>query len=565
VGICVEPGLEMGIGLLGILKAGGAYVPLDPAYPSRRLAFMLEDAQMSVLLTQERLLAGLPEHSTEVLCLDTEWDAIAREGQDNLISEVTAKNLVYVIYTSGSTGTPKGVAIQHVSLVNLATWHQHVYRVQPTDRATQLASLAFDASVWELWPYLTAGASMHIPDAASRATISQLIEWLTAEAITICFLPTPLAEAILAEPWPRRVALRELLTGGDKLHRGPGKTCAFTLVNHYGPTEYTVVTTCAPVAAGTDLDSSPPIGRPIANTQIYLLDHNLQPLPIGVPGELYIGGAGLAQGYLKRPELTAERFIPHPFSNQPGTRLYKTGDLARYLPDGNLEFLGRLDQQVKIRGFRIELGEIEAVLCLHTAVREAVVLAREDRATGKHLVAYLVTNRTLVPASAELRGFLRDKLPDYMLPSAFVRLEALPLTPNGKVDRRALLNLEGQRLDAKEPYVMPQNETEQTIAAMWQGLLHVEKVGIHDNFFDLGGHSLLGTQLISQLRNTFQVEFSLRSLFEEPTVAGIAKTLAVSRKDKQDVLDKIADVLKKLGGIPEEEAKTLLAEKTVGH
>lgn len=410
VALCLEPSLEMVVGILGILKAGGAYLPLDPAYPQERLAFMLQDAQVSVLLTQKHLVEQLPDSQVQVVYWDADWEMIIALNSDrNPKSQVTADNLAYVIYTSGSTGQPKGVEIQHSGLVNLATWHQRTYSVTPVDRATQLAGLAFDASVWELWPYLTAGASIHIPDSEALLRSAdrelclsplKLIEWLATEAITICFMPTPLAAIVLEEQLPTQWALRFLLTGGDKLHRVPRKAFTFNLVNHYGPTENTVVTTCATVGCASD--TPPPIGRAIANTQVYILDANLQPVPIGVPGELYISGVGLARGYLNRPELTVEKFISHPFSDEPGVRLYKTGDLARYLPDGNIEFLGRIDQQVKIRGFRIELGEIEAVLSQHPAVQETVVLAREYDSSDKRLVAYVVPNKGEIPVVSEL-------------------------------------------------------------------------------------------------------------------------------------------------------------------
>jgi aspartate racemase len=364
-------------------------------------------------------------------------------------------------------------------------------------------------------------------------------------------------------------SVRQLLAGGDVLsvphvQQVVGALPGCQLINGYGPTENTTFTCCFPVTAVEHLGSSVPIGRPIANTQVYVLDRHLQPVPVGVVGELYTGGAGLARDYWHRPELTAERFLPHPFSQEPGARLYKTGDLVRYRPDGNLEFVGRIDQQVKIRGFRVELGELETILALHPAVRETVVLARENGAGDKHLVAYLVPHPGLAPAAAELRSFVRDKVPEYMMPSAFVLLEAMPLTPNGKVDRQVLLRLEGRPLESTAPYVKPQSQVERTIAALWQDLLHVDKVGLSDNFFDLGGHSLLGTQLVAQLRNTFHVEFPLHSLFAEPTVAGIANIIATAQ-ETQGTVDKIAEALKKLKGLSEEEAKILLTEKSAGN
>jgi len=390
VGVCVEPSVEMIVGLLATLKAGAAYVPLDPTFPRERLTFMLEDARTRVLLTQERISPRVSGYAGRIVCLDADWERIARESDGNPAGDVTPDDLAYVIYTSGSTGRPKGVEIPHAGLNNLVVWHQRAYHVSASDRATQLAAPGFDASVWEIWPYLTAGASLYIVDERTRASAHDLAEWLSAHAITLCFLPTPLTEAVLDGPWPEGIALRALLTGGDRLHRRPPRGLPFSLVNHYGPTENTVVATCATVAPAAESDALPPIGFPIANVEVYLLDPRLEPVPIGVAGELHIGGAGLARGYLHHPELTAEKFIPHPFSARPGARLYRTGDLVRYLPDGAIEFLGRIDQQVKIRGFRIELGEIESVLGQHPAVREAVVSAREDQPDDQRLVAYVV-------------------------------------------------------------------------------------------------------------------------------------------------------------------------------
>jgi amino acid adenylation domain-containing protein len=515
----------MVVGLLGILKAGGAYVPLDPAYPAERLAFMLSDTQTPVLLTQKPLVDKLPAYAGEMICLDGDKPAIAQESEKNLTSGATSANLAYVIYTSGSTGQPKGVEIQHAGVVNLITWHQKTYKVMPTDRVTQLASLAFDASVWELWPYLTVGASIHIPNEETRSYPSKLLEWLAAEAITLCFMPTPLAESVLEEQLPKSLALRALLTGGDKLHRRPPENLPFRLVNHYGPTENTVVTTWAPVASVTETDVPPSIGRPISNTQVYLLDHHLNPVPIGIPGELHISGDGLARGYLHRRELTAEKFIQNPFSDDPKIRMYRTGDMARYLPDGNIEFLGRIDHQVKIRGFRIELGEIEMVMNQHPAVRETVVIVREDVPGDNRLVAYMVAGQDQGLESGELRDFLQQKLPGYMLPSAFVKLDQLPLDPNGKVDRQALPAPDKTRSDLQSNFVAPRTAVEEMLSGIWSEVLGIERVGVHDNFFELGGHSLLGTRIISRIRDEFQVELPLLSLFEKPTAAGLSELI----------------------------------------
>jgi amino acid adenylation domain-containing protein len=391
VGLCVARSIEMVIGLLAVLKAGGAYVPLDPGYPKERLAFMLEDMSAPVLLSQGSVFERLPALAAPPILLDSDWGTIAGEGEANPPVSTRPANLAYVIYTSGSTGRPKGVAVAHRGLVNLARWHQRCYAITERDRATQVASQAFDASVWELWPYLISGASVHIADDETRNDPSKLWQWLERERITICFLPTPLAEIVREKVCPPDFALRKLLTGGDALRRAPLPGRPFEMFNHYGPTEDTVVTTSTAVPGGGERNGPPPIGRPIANTQVYLLDRHFQPVPIGVPGELYIGGEGLARGYLGRPELTAWSFIPNPFSVVPGARLYRSGDLARYRPDGSIEFLGRVDQQVKLRGYRIELGEIEAVLHQHPSVQKAAVLLREDTPGDRRLVAYIVS------------------------------------------------------------------------------------------------------------------------------------------------------------------------------
>ncbi|KAB8320294.1 non-ribosomal peptide synthetase [Tolypothrix campylonemoides VB511288] len=391
VGLCVERSFDMVIGMLGILKAGAAYVPLDPTYPPERLSFMLEDAQVPVILTQERWLNRLETQNSALICLDKDWETIAQESEDNLTTNITANNLAYVIYTSGSTGKPKGVQIEHRALLNLVFWHQKTFAVSPLDRVTQIAGVAFDACSWEILPYLSAGASIYFPDEETRLLPDKLQDWIVSKGITISFVPTPLAEKLLLLNWSNNTALRILLTGGDKLHQSLLAEYPFQFINNYGPTENTVVTTSGQVSVTNQADIAPAIGRPIANTQVYILDKLLQPVPIGVPGELYIVSDGLARGYLNSADLTGEKFIPNPFSNQPKARLYKTGDLVRYRQDGNIEFLGRLDEQVKIRGYRIELGEIEAVLSQHPAVLQTVVMTRENEGE-KRLVAYVALN-----------------------------------------------------------------------------------------------------------------------------------------------------------------------------
>jgi len=520
VGICVERSLDLVVGLLGILKAGGAYMPLDPSYPSERLSFMLEDAQAPVLVTQQHLARRLDTQKAHVVCLDTEPIALSEQSTLDPTSTVTIDDLAYIIYTSGSTGRPKGVQITHDGLLNLVFWHQRAFAVTPFDRATQLTSPAFDATGWELWPYLTAGASVYLPDEDTRVSPPALRDWLLKHSVTITFLPTALAESVMTLDWPSTTSLRLLLTGADTLRHYPSPTLPFRLVNNYGPTEATVVATYGHVPPTEHSDGRPSIGRPIANTQTYILDEHLQQVPIGEPGELYIGGVGLARGYLNRPELTNEKFIPHPFSSELGARLYKTGDLARYMPDGQIAFMGRTDHQIKIRGYRVEPDEIMSVLNGHPAVQTSLVVARE--AGEKHLVAYLVLVPGAYVTASSLRETLMTYLPDYMIPAAFVQMDALPLTPNGKVDRAALPAPGVANTIQEEIITAPSTPTEEHVAGIVTALLQLEQVGIDDNFFMLGGHSLLGTQIIARVAETFGIELPLRSLFEVPTVRLLA-------------------------------------------
>ncbi|HET9920658.1 MAG TPA: non-ribosomal peptide synthetase [Ktedonobacteraceae bacterium] len=521
VGICVERSVDMVVGLLGILKAGGAYVPMDTTYPPERLAFMLEDTQAPVLITQKHLVERLPTRAS-VVCLDDEADAalLAQQESTDPACSITADALAYVIYTSGSTGRPKGVMIRHESLLNLVFWHRSAFEVSAADRATQVASPAFDAIGWELWPYLSAGASVYLPDEETRITPLLLRDWLIQHEITLSFLPTILAEQVMALQWPERVPLRCLLTGADKLQHYPAASLPFTLVNNYGPTEATVVATFGPVYPRERPEGFPSIGRPIANTQVYILDEHLRQVPIGQTGELYIGGTGLAQGYLNRPELTAERFIKHPF--EPGKRLYRTGDLVRYLPDGQIAFVGRADQQIKLRGYRIEPGEIIAALNEHPAVQASVVVAREDIPGERRLVAYIVPTPGVVASVNALRASLASALPDYMIPSVFVQLDALPQTHSGKVDRDALPVPDAANTLSEEHLTAPTTPVEEQLVEIVASLLGLEHVGIDDNFFMLGGHSLLGTQLIARVADTFGVNLPLRHLFESPTVRLLA-------------------------------------------
>jgi amino acid adenylation domain-containing protein len=536
VGVCLERSVELVVGFLGILKAGGAYVPLDPAYPPERLTYLASDAELPVILTTSSLLSRLPDlPRCTMCCLDLEAERLAEESPEAL-SGPTLDQLAYTIYTSGSTGQPKGVEILHRGVLNMALWHRDTFGLTAADRVTQLVSPSFDVAGAELWPALIAGACVCIPDEETRLAPAALRDWLLAQHITLTILPTPLAERVLALPWPEEGALRWLLTGGDILRHYPAPGLPFTLVNNYGPTEASVVATATRVEPLDAPECPPSIGRPIANTQIYLLDQHRQLVPIGVPGELHIGGIGLARGYLQRPELTEARFLPHPFSQAKGARLYKTGDLARYRPDGTLEFLGRLDNQVKVRGFRIEPGEIEAVLARHPSIAEAVVLAREDLAGEKMLIAYVVAGESLSLSASDLRTFVLESLPEYMVPARFVWLEQLPLTPNGKVDRKTLPQQAQADLHLTTPFVPPRHVVEEQLAALWAEVLDlpVERVGIHDDFFALGGHSLRATQLLARVQATFQVELPLRAVFAAPTIAGLLEQLAQSAADQAD-------------------------------
>lgn len=521
VGLCLDRSITMIIGLLGILKAGGAYVPLDSAYPKERLAFILHDAQMLVLLTQQSLLERLSEvKDTQVLCVDTAWEQITQQSRAYPASAVGPRNLAYVIYTSGSTGTPKGVQIEHRGLCNISLAQTQAFRVAARDRFLQFASLSFDVSIWEIVMTFTNGGALILAPSASLLPGPQLLDLLRHQAITIVTLSPSVLTAMPVIPLPD---LRTLIAAGE--------VCKADLVtrwgsehrfyNAYGPTEITICASVAHCSPG----QQPVIGRPVCNAQMYVLDAFLQPVPIGVYGELYLGGTGSARGYLRRADLTAERFLPHPFSSEPGARLYKTGDLARYLPDGNLEFLERVDHQVKLRGFRIELGEIEMVLAAHPDVREAVVIAREDKAEGRILVAYVTAKANAHLTPAILRQVLEERLPDYMLPAFFVTLATMPLNSSGKLDRRALPAPELQHTALTSAFVPPRSVTEQILSEIWSELLGIEPVGIRDDFFHLGGHSLLTLRLVTHIEARFGQRLPLSAIFQGRTIESLAQLL----------------------------------------
>jgi amino acid adenylation domain-containing protein/thioester reductase-like protein len=644
VGICVERTSEMAIAVLAVLKAGAAYLPLDPAYPQERLAFMIEDTQISILLTQQQLLSELPKHQAQIICLDTDWDKINQYSQENPSTEVTAENLAYIIYTSGSTGRPKGICLAHRPLVNLLQWHLN--SLLTGVRTLQFASLSFDASFHEMFAAWCSGGTLFLISENLRRDTTALAHFIHNQEIEKAILPVVILQQmaeLAASGWELFTSLKEVTTTGEQLQITPAIVKLFKSLphcsfhNHYGPSETHVVTALTLDKNPDSWPTYPSIGRPIANTQIYILDSQLKPVPIGVPGELYIGGDSLARGYLHRPDLTNERFIPNPDAKS--HRLYKTGDLACYLPNGNIEYLGRIDQQVKIRGFRIELGEIETILLQHPDVREAAVIAREDVPGNKRLVAYIVSNLipervpyqslcrvetddnrivelqtedisnggvclvdvpfswergkqvriclklpiiseelwlngcvawsrgkragvelTLTPRekvlfnqsidhiletqhlwktlqrtiSGNLRRFLQQKLPDYMLPSSFVMLNALPLTPNGKVDRRSLPVPHSNRWNSEQDFVLPRTAVEEVLTKIWQEVLNLQHISVHDNFFEMGGHSLLATQVTSRIRDTYQFDIPLRRLFDAPTVEDLAESIEVQLKQHQE-------------------------------
>jgi amino acid adenylation domain-containing protein/non-ribosomal peptide synthase protein (TIGR01720 family) len=528
VGICVERSLSMGISILAILKAGGAYVPLDPTYPSERLEFILQDTQAPVLLTQRSLLQDLPENKAKIICLDTDWETIASESQDNPTVAMSSANLAYIIYTSGSTGKPKGVQITHQNLVNSTQARLNYYQ-EPVSSFLLLSSFAFDSSVAGIFWTLCSGGNLVFPPADGEQDIPQLLNLITQNQVTHLLSLPSLYNLLLEQANQQElVSLQSAIVAGEScplelVIRHLEQLPHVSLFNEYGPTEATVWSSvyhcCSP-----EIAASVSIGRPIANAQIYLLDRNLHPVPLGVAGEVYISGDGLSRGYLNRPDLTAERFIPNPFSNnQTGLRLYKAGDLARYLPDGNIEFLGRIDQQIKIRGFRIELGEIETALAQNPSIRANVVVAREENSGQKRLVAYIVSQPGQVASTlSDLRHFLEEKLPEYMVPSAFVGISNIPRLPNGKIDLKALPDPE-----VSGTFVAPRTAVEKTLAEIWAQVLRLEQVGIQDNFFELGGDSILSIQIVAKA-NQAGLQLTPKQVFDRPTIAELAAVVSTT-------------------------------------
>ncbi|MEH2239778.1 non-ribosomal peptide synthetase [Nostoc sp.] len=553
VGICVERSLLMVVGILAILKAGGAYVPLDSAYPSERLAFMVEDVQTPILLTQNHLCARLPIHNQTVVNLDSDWEIIAQHREDNLLSDVNPENLAYIIYTSGSTGTPKGTEVAHRNIIGFMFGVDYIH-LDAKQIWLQHSSISWDALTLELWPPLLYGGCcvLYPGKIPTPEDLSRIIQ---EQKVNTLFLTTALFN-LMIDTMPEGLSgVKQLLTGGESvsvphIRRALKLLPGTQLIHGYGPSECTVVTCCyaIPKQLAENVQSIP-IGKPIGDRKVYLLDKDLHRVPIGIPGELYVGGASVARGYLNQPTLTSEKFIPNPFFE--GDTLYKTGDLIRRLPDGNLEFLGRIDTQVKIRGFRIELAEIEAVLNQHPDINQVVVIAREDTPGNKFLVAYLVAKDN-PPTPSTLRNFLKTKLPDYMIPGAFIFLEAFPLTPNGKINRRVLPTLDAFQRNLEVDFVAPRTPTEQELATIWAEVLKLKQVGIHDNFFELGGHSLLATQVISRLREAFCLDFPLRYLFENPTITELAQKV-IDQQIEQAENDALSQILGEVDQLSEAE------------
>jgi amino acid adenylation domain-containing protein len=525
VAICLERGFDYVVAALAAWKAGAAYLPIDPSWPGEHRAFVAKDAQAQVLVTRSPHTLRNPAVARFIVDLDADAFNISRAEVPIYPVETRREDLAYIIYTFGSPGRPKGVEVTHGNLLNLVIWHRRTFSISPADRASHVAGPALDAAVWELWPHLCCGAGVALADESTRKSSDLLREWIRAQDITVAFVPTALAEPMLAAEWPRQTKLRYLFTGAGTLHRHPSPSLPFAVVNNYGSTECTVVATSATVPAAPQSGGLPPIGTPIAHTKIYLLDRNRRPVAAGETGEIYIGGASVARGYRNRPDLTAERFLQDPFGKASGARMYRTGDLGRLLPSGQIAFHGRADNQEKIRGYRVEPDEVSGLLAQHPGVASCAVLAKGDPKTEKRLVAYVVARKGIAIATSELREFLAARLPEYMIPSAFVRLKTLPLNATGKLDREAL----PEPYEPTPPsssavvYRTPENPVEIRLAAMLADVLKVERVGLDDNFFILGGHTLLADRLLQRIRESFGVELTLRHLHEARTLVKLAR------------------------------------------
>ena len=556
VGISTDRSFEMIVAILGVMKAGAAYLPLDPNYPPERLSFMFDDFRISVLLSQKTLDGKLPTHQSKTIWLDTDWKEISNEFTEKPSTSVKPENLAYVIYTSGSTGKPKGTLLTHKGLSNLAEAQRLAFNIRSDSKILQFSPFSFDASVWETFMALANGATLCLIRQEYISSGPELVRVINKLKVTNITMPPSVLRILPEEELP---SLETIIAAGEActpdLVAKWAKNHQF--INAYGPTETTVCASmyqCDPIEV-----NPPPIGKPILNTKLYIFDQNQQPLPIGIPGELYISGISLARGYLNQPETTKEKFILNRFNLS--ERLYRTGDLVKYKMDGNIEFLGRVDQQVKLRGFRIELGEIESVIAGNFNIKECVVTLKEGKNGEKRIVAYIIPAQNQSITSIELKDFLRNSLPDYMIPSSFVFLETFPISPSGKVDRNALPEPEFDRANLASDYISPRDEQETRLCQICSELLHIQNVGINDNFFELGGHSLLATQFISRIRDDFKVEISVRSLFENPTVSGISQQITQLVKPEESETDRITRLLAQIDQLSEEEIHLLLADK----
>jgi amino acid adenylation domain-containing protein len=525
IGLLAVRSIAYVVGALGIMKVGAAYLPLQVGEPERRADFQLDGAGTELVVAEESWAGSGGSSPRTIVRLAQDGSLSKNEETRSISRSVTSEDLAYVIYTSGSTGQPKGVEVTHRNLLHLIRWHRHAFDVTAADRASLVSSTAVDAAVWELWPYLAAGATVHIPDNVVAKDPEALRDWLIAEKITISFAPAPMAERLMELRWPPKTDLRILLTGGDVLHSYPPPDLPFKVVNNYGPTECTVVATSAALNARDPGHGLPPIGKPIADTRIYILDQGMRPVPHGEVGEIWIGGAGVARGYRNRPGLTAERFMSDPFCGGDGARVYGTGDYGRILPDGQIAFMGRKDEQVKVRGFRVEPGEVEYFLNQHPAVKQSAVSLIEVAPGNKRLIAHLTIKTEQAPSFNELQAFLGEHLAEHMIPSGFVQLAKFPLLPSGKIDRGALPPPDLLNALADQSHVAASTITEKRLQEIVSSLLKTKSVSVSDNFFMLGGHSLLAAQLIARVRDAFGIEIGLRFLFEYPTVTAIAREI----------------------------------------
>jgi amino acid adenylation domain-containing protein len=526
VGVYAERSIGLAVAALGIMRAGGAYLPLDPSHPRERLAYQVADAQVDIVVAVEGTAANsIVDLANHVLRCGSDGTVKVALGGKRVPTQLAPDDLAYVIYTSGSTGRPKGVEIAHGNLQNLIQWYVDAVELSETDRVSHVAAVSFDATVWELWPALAAGACVCIADAGTVSDPVQLQDWLIEERITASFIPTPMAEKLMAMDWPVHTELRTVMTGGDTLHAYPRPGLPFRLVNNYGPTECTVCATSAPVTAENQPERLPPIGRPVANTQIYIVDESLRPVPDGVEGEILIGGRGVGRGYRNRPDLTMEKFITNPFDPTNRSRVYRTGDRGYFLPDGQIVFKGRTDNQIKVRGVRMEAGEIEVALNAHDALKESAVVASEFAPGDKRLVAYIVPGSRTIPSPSELRLFLAQMLPSQMIPSIYVLLDRLPLNSSGKIDRSALPAPTKENMTARETGGGPRDALEKQLKEIWEGVFKIGHIGVCEDFFELGGHSLLAAQLMVRVNESLRMNLPLSSLLEVRTIEEMAEAI----------------------------------------